>query len=88
METLKTFMENSSICGLAHISNSKTNLERIFWVVVSILMIAGTGYLTAEALNYWAENPISTVVETFPIFEVKFPKIVVCPPKVDISFRF
>ena len=82
METVKNFLENSSICGLAHISNSKHILERVYWVVISILMVVGTGFLTSEAFNEWDAKPISTITETIPIDQVEFPKIVVCPPKV------
>ena len=82
METVKNFLETSSICGLAHISNSKSILERLYWVVISILMVAATAYLTAVAFNEWDAKPISTIIETFPIDQVEFPKIVVCPPKV------
>ena len=81
---MENFLETSSICGLAHISNSKSILERLYWVVISILMVAATAYLTAVAFNEWDAKPISTIIETFPIDQVQFPKIVVCPPKVSI----
>ena len=84
METVKNFLESSSICGLAHISTSKYTLERVYWVVISIFMVVVTGYLTAVAFNEWDAKPILTIIETFPIDQVQFPKIVVCPPKVSI----
>ena len=80
------FLENSSICGLAHISNSKSNLEKACWVLVSVLMVAGAVYLTMDAVKEWEENPISTITEPESIYRAEFPKIVVCPPKVSFSF--
>ena len=82
----KEFLENSSICGLAHIANSKTKIEKAYWIVVSVLMIAGAGYLIKDAFDDWAKNPISTITEPETISQVKFPQIVVCPPKVSFSF--
>ena len=54
-------------------------------MLASVIM---TGYLTAEAFVEWALYPISTTTETFPITDVHFPNIVVCPPKVAERFRF
>ena len=80
------FLENSSICGLAHIANSKTKIEKAYWIVVSVLMVAGALYLIADAFDDWAKNPISTITEPETISNVTFPQIVVCPPKVSFSF--
>ena len=78
----KDFLENSSICGFAHISNSKGYSEKAYWIVVSVLMIAGAGYLIKDAFDEWDLDPISTVTEIETIEHGKFPLIVVCPPKV------
>ena len=86
MGIVAKFLENSSICGWAHISTSKNIIERVYWIVVSALMVAGAGYLTADAVNEWDLDPISTVTKVKTIYDVKFPMIVVCPPKVSFSF--
>ena len=78
----KDFLENSSICGFAHISNSKGYSEKVYWIMVSVLMIAGAGYLTKDAFDEWDLDPISTVTEVLTIYNGKYPLIVVCPPKV------
>ena len=54
--------------------------------MVSVLMVAGTVYLTMETFDDWDKNPISTVTEVKTISHVRFPKIVVCPPRVAFSF--
>ena len=46
----------------------------IFGIAVAIFMIF-------ESFVNWRENPISTTVETFPISEMTFPNVTVCPPK-------
>ena len=88
METVRNFLESSSICGLSHISTSTSKAGKVFWVVVVLASVIMTGYLTAEAFVEWALYPISTTTETFPITDVHFPNIVVCPPKVAERFRF
>ena len=81
------FLENSSICGLAHISKSKTYIEGAYWIVVSVLMIAGTVYLTAVAVDEWEKDPISTITETFPIDMVQFPKGRVQKKEMECSMK-
>ena len=54
------------------------------------MVIIISGFLTAgllinNAFLDWEKSPIETSIETFPISEVHFPKIVVCPPKVGFS---
>ena len=88
MEALLNFMESSSICGLAQIRASKTWAERLFWIAVVVTSCVLLGYLTGQALIDWRNNPISTTTTTFPIYDVQFPKIVVCPPKVAFGFIF
>ena len=88
MGIVTNFLENSSICGWAHISNSKTTIEQVYWILVSASMIAVIAYLTMDALDGWEKNPISTLTEPYTIYQTKFPKIVVCPPKVSFSFTF
>ena len=87
MGIIAKFLENSSICGWAHIANSKTKIEKLYWIVVSVSMVAGALYLIADAFDDWAKNPISTITEPETIYNnVRFPKITVCPPKVSFSF--
>ena len=86
MDTVRGYLENSSICGLSHISSSKTKIERLFWLIVSLGSAAGAGYFIWEAFDDWAEYPISTITETFPINQAQFPQIIVCPPKVAFTF--
>ena len=46
----------------------------IFGIAVAIFMIF-------ESFVNWRENPISTTIETFPISEMTFPNVTVCPPR-------
>ena len=80
------FFENSSFAGLPNITNSKSIIKQVFWAVISILMICGASYLTGDTFHEWEKNPVSTMTEIETIYHVKFPDIVVCPPKVAFSF--
>ena len=86
MEAVTKFLESSSIGGLSYISTSKSRAEKLFWFVVVITSISVTSYLTTEAILNWSNYPVATTTESFPISEVHFPKITVCPPKVAFSF--
>ena len=45
-----------------------------------MLAFAVAGYLIYDSLNDWAESPTVTSLETFPISELPFPEVTVCPP--------
>ena len=84
MGYLAKFAETSSIGGLAQIAESNSWTGRIYWIVAVASSWILAGYLTSEAFVYWAKNPILTTTETGRISDVQFPKIVVCPPRVNI----
>ena len=84
MDTLKEFLEVTSIHGLYHISKTKS-LRRIFWTLTST-----TGFLLSFSMIYesfqnFSKTPISTTIETFPISKVPFPLITVCPVKNTLT---
>ena len=85
MEALQEFLESSTIHGLIYISTSRNSLIRLIWIVVVISGFITAGLFINNAFLDWEKSPIETSIETFPISEVHFPKIVVCPPKVGFS---
>ena len=80
MERMKEFLDSSSIHGLSHISSTR-KITRLFWILIVFGGFSGAFYLINLALSGWAENPVSTTIETLPIDQVTFPKVTVCPPK-------
>ena len=80
MEELTTFLESSTIHGLAYIATGK-KFVRLFWVLVVIGGFTGAGYMIHESVQSWADSPVKTTIETHPISEITFPKVTVCPPK-------
>ena len=80
MERIKTFLESSTIHGLAYISTTRKYV-RLFWILVVITGFIGASLLIKESFDSWSESPIKTTIETLPISEIKFPKVTVCPPK-------
>ena len=81
MENVKSFLESSSIHGVAYIATTKKNAVRIFWIVVVLSGFTTACHLIYQSFNNWSENPIATTIETRPINEIKYPTITVCPPK-------
>ena len=80
MEGVKTFLETSSIHGLAYISSTR-RLVKLFWAVVVILGFTGAGAIIYQSFQSWSEGPVKTTIETLPITDITFPKVTVCPPK-------
>ena len=39
------------------------------------------GYLIHLAFDNWHQSPISTTIETWPISQITFPNVTICPPK-------
>ena len=80
MEGVRTFLESSSIHGLSYISTTR-KYARLFWILTVISGFFGAGYLIKESFDSWSESPVKTTIETLPISEITFPKVIVCPPK-------
>ena len=90
METVKTFLESSTIHGLSYISTTRRPLK-LFWMLVVTAGFTGAGVLIYQSFEDWSENPIKTTIETRPISEITFPKVTVCPPKntyTDLNYDF
>ena len=79
-ESVKEVLESSSIHGLVYWSTTK-RLTKLFWILVVITGFSGAGFLILKSFQSWQEGPIITTIETLPISNVKFPNIIVCPPK-------
>ena len=80
MEGVSTFLESSTIHGLTYISTTR-KFARLFWILVVISGFIVAAFLIKESFNSWSDSPIKTTIETFPISDVKLPKLTVCPPK-------
>ena len=80
MGEIKSFLESSTIHGLAYLTTPKKYL-RLFWTLVVIAGFTGAGVLIYKSFQSWDESPVTTTIETHPIAEIKFPKVTVCPPK-------
>ena len=80
MERVSTFLESSTIHGLAHISTTR-KYARLFWILVVFTGFLGASLLIKESFDSWSESPVRTTIETLPISEIKLPRVTVCPPK-------
>ena len=88
MESMKNFLESSSIHGLTHISSSR-KYARLFWITIVISGFTGAGIIIYQSFHAWHEDPVKTTEDTIPINEIPFPKVTVCPPKhtyTDLNF--
>lgn len=77
---MKEFLENSTIHGLSYISTTK-RWSKFFWVVIVLHGFLGAIILINSSFQYWNENPIKTIIETFSTDKIEFPVVTVCPPK-------
>ena len=66
--------------GLGFIAQTRA-FARVFWVIVVICGFTLASQLIMASFQNWADNPVTTTVETLPIAEAPFPRITVCPPK-------
>ena len=80
MNILKSFLESSTIHGLVHVANNRSFI-RLFWLMVVLTGFSIAGVLIQSSFENWAQSPIKTTIETKPIWDLKFPKVTVCPPK-------
>ena len=80
MENITEFLEKSSIVGLSLILSTR-NYVRHFWILVVVGGFAAAIWMIFESFDNWRQKPISTTIETFPISEIIFPNVTVCPPR-------
>ena len=80
MEGVSTFLESSTIHGLTYISTTRKYV-RLLWILVVITGFVGASLIIKESFDSWSESPVKTTIETFPISDIRFPKVTVCPPK-------
>lgn len=90
MESVRAFLESSSISGLNHISTTK-KYARVFWIIVVLIAFILSGVLISESFESWSTSPVRTTIETLDMKEIKFPKVTVCPPRntfTDLNYDF
>ena len=80
MESVRAYLESSTVHGLVYISSTR-RLARLFWILVVMAGFTGAGYMIYQSFDGWAESPVKTTIETLPITEITLPKVTVCPPK-------
>ena len=80
MESVRAFLESSTIHGLVYISSTE-RLVRLLWILVVIAGFTGAGVIIYQSFHAWEESPVTTTIETLPITEITLPKVTVCPPK-------
>ena len=83
MEGVREFLESSTIHGLTYISATRNKLTRLLWIAIVFCGFFVAGFLIIKSFLDWDKNPIDSSIQTFPISEVHFPTITVCPPKVQ-----
>ena len=86
MSDLNTYLESSSIHGLLYIGSTK-KCSRLFWILIVFTGFMAAVILINEAFQSWASSPVSTLIETLPINEITFPKVIVeCPFEIIYNF--
>ena len=81
MNPLREFLEASNLHGLVHISNAESKWGRVLWTISVFVSFACASILINESFKGWSVKPVSSVISTYPIKDLKFPNVTVCPPK-------
>ena len=78
---IREFLETSTLHGLAYISKAESFWGKVLWAVSVIVSFSLAGILIKQSFTDWSTQPVSTVITTHPINDLKFPNVTVCPPK-------
>ena len=54
---------------------------KFMWLGIVCLGFIGAGYLIGKSYKEWQDSPIATSITTYPIKDLDFPIVTVCPPK-------
>ena len=79
METVKEFLETSTIHGFAYLASTKSCLGKALWAVAILTAFFFAGFFIQRSYNSWEESPVDTTLSVHPISELDFPAITVCP---------
>ena len=83
---LQTYCDESSIHGVQYVAPSRVLLERILWAILIVVFFTSAGFVVANLLENWEENPIITTIysTSYPIQKISFPAVTVCPNGFDV----
>ena len=81
MDVLREFLDNSTIHGLAHISNVSSKTGKALWMAIVIAGFCTAGYLINDSYKEWETTPVTTSISTHPIATLPLPIITICPPE-------
>ena len=70
MNSIKEFLETSTIHGLAYISTAPSKLSKAFWLLVVVFGFSTAFYLINNSYTEWEASPIATSISTHPISEL------------------
>ena len=74
MDNLKDFLESSTIHGLVYIATTG-KFVRCMWIITVLTGFIASAYLIDLSFENWAEQPITTSIETLPITEITLPTV-------------
>ena len=81
MNPFREFLEASNLHGLVYISKAESKWGKVLWAVSVFASFTLAAILINKSFDDWADHPISSVISTHPVEDLKFPKVTVCPPK-------
>merc|ERR1712223_2076821 len=67
--------------GLVHISTAKSKAARTTWLAIVVACFAFAIHMITSSYKEWQQSPVSTTITTYPINELEFPTVTVCPPR-------
>ena len=79
--SFREFLESSTIHGLVHTSTAKSRAARALWAVIVVACFTIAINMITSSYKEWQESPVSTTITTYPITDLKFPTVTVCPPR-------
>ena len=81
LDSLKEFLETSTIHGLAYIASAPSKISKGFWFLVVIVGFSSAFYLINDSYNDWQASPVATSISTHPLAGLHFPLVTICPPE-------
>ena len=78
---VREFLETSTLHGLVYISKAESVWGKILWTISVILSFSLAVVLINISFANWAAQPVSSVISTHSVRNLKFPNVTICPPK-------
>ncbi|RZB38940.1 ASC domain containing protein [Asbolus verrucosus] len=86
----KQYCASSSIHGFQYLGEERSVFERIWWIIVFVIVLSGCSFMIYKIYEKYETSPVivSFATKDTPIYKIPFPSITICPVTKSVKEKF